>query len=270
MAGTLFLIPSDLGGEVPDSYLPRKTQEKLLSLQHFVAEQAKTARRFLSALGREGLREIHMATLNEHTPAEALSELLSPLRQGFDVGLLSEAGCPAVADPGADLVALAHGEGIKVVPMVGPSSILLALMASGLGGQRFAFHGYLPVESKARQQALLVLERESAQVESTQLFIETPYRNQALLTDILATCNATTLLCVASDLTRASESVATRSIADWRRCIVDLERRPTVFALSARQAPSASLVDRRRRPAATPEIHPRQSAGRRVRQNSRG
>ncbi|MFN0316861.1 MAG: SAM-dependent methyltransferase [Burkholderiales bacterium] len=266
MTGTLFLIPSDLGGDNPDGYLPRETQAKLLSLEHFVVEEAKTARRFLAALGRSGLREIHMATLNEHTPATGLSELLSPLRQGFDVGLLSEAGCPAVADPGADLVALAHREGIKVVPMVGPSSILLALMASGLGGQRFAFHGYLPVEPAARQETLRSLEHESAQARMTQLFIETPYRNQALWGDILATCAATTLLCVASDLTQASESVATRSIADWRQRVVDLDRRPTVFALSAPSAPPA----RHSAIAAAPATRPRQNAGPRARRSSRG
>jgi 16S rRNA (cytidine1402-2'-O)-methyltransferase len=266
MTGTLFLIPSDLGGGAPDSYLPRETQAKLLSLQHFVVEEAKTARRFLASLGRGALRDIHVATLNEHTPAEGLGELLSPLRQGIDVGLLSEAGCPAVADPGADLVALAHLEGIKVVPMVGPSSILLALMASGLGGQRFTFHGYLPVEPAARQKALLALERESAQARMTQLFIETPYRNQSLWGDLLATCDANTLLCVASDLTQASESVATRSIADWRQRVVDLNRRPTVFALLAPNAPQGHS----RGLAAAPAIRPRQNAGPHARRNSRG
>ena len=228
MTGTLYLIPSALGTGTPDSYLPRFTQEKLRALRHFVVEEPKTARRFLASLGVEGIRELHMTTLNEHSAPGAAVGLLSPLRAGFDVGLISEAGCPAVADPGADLVELAHREGLKVVPMVGPSSILLALMACGLGGQRFAFNGYLPVEPGARRGALIELERESAHQRATQLFIETPYRNQSLLKDILATCKPATMLCLACDLTQSSEAIATRSIAAWRNIMVDLHRRPTV------------------------------------------
>ncbi len=270
MTGTLFLLPSDLGSDSPDSYLPRLTQEKLRTLQHFIVEEAKTARRFLASLGREGLRDLHMRTLNEHTSVSALSDLLSPLREGKDVGLISEAGCPAVADPGAELVALAHGEGIKVVPMVGPSSIILALMASGLGGQRFAFHGYLPVDPAARREAALGLERQCDLTLATQLFIETPYRNQSLLKDLLLACRPTTLLCIASDLTQASESIATRSIAEWGKFNPDLDRRPTVFALLTQPAPTANPNRPPRSSAARPGTQPRQNGGRNARRSFRG
>lgn len=267
MSGILYLIPIDLGSDAPGVQLPAPTRERLLMLTHFVAEEPRTARRFLAALGRGGLRELAIETLNEHTPAEALHGLLNPLRAGHDVGLVSEAGCPAVADPGADLVALAHREGIRVVPMVGPSSLLLALMASGLGGQRFSFHGYLPAEGQARRLALAEIEGESARQGSTQLFIETPYRNDAMLQDILAVCNAQTLVCAATDLTQSEEAVRTLTVAQWRAAPPHLGKRPTVFGLRAAARISADPARPRGNPS-RPPTGSRRNGGRGVRRNS--
>lgn len=235
MAGTLYLIPVPLGPSNPAEALHPTVLAAIRPLTHFVVEQAKSARAFLKAIGTERpLQELSLVELNEHTRSSDIDRLLAPLRAGHDVGLLSEAGCPAVADPGADLVALAQREDIRVVPLIGPSSLLLALMASGLNGQRFAFQGYLPAKEAERRKALGDLESESRKRQQTQLFIETPYRNRALFDAILLTCQPGTRLCVATDLTQPGESVRTRSIAQWKKqAPPDLERRPTVFLLLA-------------------------------------
>lgn len=235
MAGTLFLIPVPLGPTAPQESLPANVLATVRPLTHFVVEQAKTARAFLKAAGTDTpLQELQLEELNEHTKADDLDRLLAPLRAGHDIGLLSEAGCPAVADPGADLVALAQKENIRVVPLIGPSSLLLALMASGLNGQRFAFQGYLPAKEAERTKALRELEIESRKRKQTQMFIETPYRNQALFKSIVQACQMATRLTVATDLTLASESVVTRTIAQWKKQTPpDIERRPTVFLLLA-------------------------------------
>jgi 16S rRNA (cytidine1402-2'-O)-methyltransferase len=229
--GTLYLIPALLGGE-DAALIPPATRSVVHRLDRFVVENAKSARQFLKLLGHPlPLQQIEMQELNEHTPASALPALLQPLLAGKDVGLLSEAGCPAVADPGANLVALAHTHHIRVVPLVGPSSILLALMASGLNGQRFAFHGYLPANPQERERKIAELEKESKARDMTQIFIEAPYRNQQLLESLLKSCKPGTLLCIATDLTLASETVATRRIADWRGALPEIHKRPTLFLL---------------------------------------
>lgn len=235
MAGTLYLIPVPLGPSHPVDSLPPGVLTTVRPLKHFIVEQAKSARAFLKAAGTESaLQELSLVELNEHTRSSDLHALLAPLRAGQDVGLLSEAGCPAVADPGADLVALAQRENIRVVPLIGPSSLLLSLMASGLNGQRFAFHGYLPAKDNDRRKTLGELEQESQKRHQTQLFIETPYRNQAMFDAILQTCRPSTRLCVATELTQPGESVRTLSIAQWKKeTPPDLERRPTVFLLLA-------------------------------------
>ena len=235
MTGTLFLIPVPLGPTPPIQSLPANVLATIRPLTHFVVEQAKTARAFLKAAGTDNpLQELQLEELNEHTKADALDRLLAPLRAGNDVGLLSEAGCPAVADPGADLVALAQKEGIRVAPLIGPSSLLLALMASGLNGQRFAFQGYLPAKDGERSKALQDLESESRKRKQTQLFIETPYRNRAMYDAILQACQPTTRLSVATDLTLPGESVVTRTIQQWKKQTPpEIERRPTVFLLLA-------------------------------------
>ena len=230
--GTLYLIPTALGGKDARTILPESTLRQVSALTHFIVENPKSARQFLKAAGYpHALQGVQMQALDEHTLEAAIRELLLPLLTGQDCGLLSEAGCPAVADPGAMLVRRAHERGIRVVPLVGPSSILLALMASGLNGQRFAFHGYLPVEREERCKKLRELESESQRVDRTQIFIETPYRNESAFRAILDACRDDTLVCLATDLTLASESVRTQSVKDWRKAPPDLNRRPTVFLL---------------------------------------
>jgi len=231
--GTLYLIPCTLGDTPADQVLPQHVISVARKLQHFVVEQPKTARQFLSALKPEHpIQALHFATLNEHTAAKELPELLVPLLAGHDVGIISEAGCPGIADPGANLVNLAHRNGFRVVPLVGPSSILLALMASGLNGQCFAFHGYLPIAEAERNKMISKLEAESSRLKQTQLFIETPYRNERMLSALLAQCRPETLLCVATDITLPSEQIHTRSIAQWKsQPMPQLNKRPSLFLL---------------------------------------
>ncbi|UCV17465.1 SAM-dependent methyltransferase [Ferribacterium limneticum] len=235
MAGILYLIPVPLGPTAPQESLPANVLAAIRPLTHFVVEQAKTARAFLKAAGTDlPLQELQLQELNEHTKANELDRLLEPLRAGHDVGLLSEAGCPAVADPGANLVALAQKESIRVAPLIGPSSLLLALMASGLNGQRFAFQGYLPAKEVERTKMLRDLESESKKRQQTQIFIETPYRNRAMFDAILQACQPMTRLTVATDLTLPGESVLTRTIQAWKKQTPpEIERRPTVFLLLA-------------------------------------
>jgi 16S rRNA (cytidine1402-2'-O)-methyltransferase len=217
-------------GASPQDCLPAPVLQRIQGLKDFVAENAKSARAFLSAAGAKP-REASIAELSEHTEAAEVPRLLQPLREGRPLGLLSEAGCPAIADPGALLVEAAHREGFRVVPLVGPSSITLALMASGLEGQRFAFCGYLPRDAGERAQRIRELEARSRREAETEIFIETPYRNDAMVASLLATCAPSTRLCLAADLTLASEWVATRAIADWRRALPTLAKRPAVFLL---------------------------------------
>lgn len=233
--GRLFLLPAWIAEDTdPAQVLPAPVLERLRALGAFVVEDAKSARRFLAACGHPGpMRAITMAELNEHTPREAVAGLLAPLLAGLDLGLLSEAGAPAVADPGAALVAAAHAAGISVVPAVGPSSILLALMASGLEGQRFRFVGYLPADAAARRTAIAELERLSARHAETQVFIETPYRNDALLADLLATLRPDTRLALAADLTGAQEWIRMDRVDAWRAHPPALGKRPAIFLLLA-------------------------------------
>jgi len=232
-AGILYLIPSTLGDTPAGLVLPQHVITVARKLKHFVVEQPKTARHFLSALKPEHpIQSLHFASLNEHTDPKELVGLLAPLLAGEDVGIISEAGCPGIADPGADLVLLAHSYGIRVVPLVGPSSILLALMASGLNGQCFAFHGYLPIEEVARNKTIATLEAESAKRRQTQMFIETPYRNDKLFSALLAHCRPRTLLCVATDITLPFEMILTRSIEQWKsQPAPPLNKRPSIFLM---------------------------------------
>jgi 16S rRNA (cytidine1402-2'-O)-methyltransferase len=235
MSGVLWLLPVALGDTPWQDCLPAATREAACRLTHFVAENAKTARAELKRIGHPlPLRELAIeqkpATL---APAD-IERLLAPLLAGLDLGLMSEAGCPAVADPGALLVRRAHELGIAVKPLVGPSSLLLALMASGLNGQRFAFHGYLPAREPERSRRIVELEGESARNKQTQIFIETPYRNSALFNALLSACRPRTRLCVATDLTLSSERIRTCRMTDWKAAPPpDLDRRPTVFLLLA-------------------------------------
>ena len=246
MAGTLFLIPNTLGpvDAAPgalSALLPTQVQALTSRLDYFVAENAKTARAFLKLVAIDHplarpLQEIQIAELNVNTPAQALTQLLAPLLAGRDAGLVSEAGVPAVADPGADLVRLAHQHGIPVRPLVGPSSLLLAVMASGLNGQSFAFNGYLPTDAAQRTRRIQQLEQRSRSEQQTQLFIETPYRNGQMLEALAAACQPGTLICVATDLSLASESVKTLTAAKWKAQLAsgkapEFHKKPTVFLL---------------------------------------
>jgi 16S rRNA (cytidine1402-2'-O)-methyltransferase len=225
----LYAIPTPLGG-TPQDALPACALQIVRSLNHFVVENAKSARAFLGAVGMSvPMREVRIQEIGEGNP----EALLQPLREGRPLGLLSEAGCPAIADPGARLVEAAHRAGFRVVPLVGPSSIVLALMASGLEGQRFAFCGYLPRDSQERAKRIRELENRSRKERETEIFIETPYRGDALLAALLESCNARTRVCVAADLTLPSEAIATRSVAQWRRLASPIGRRPAVFLLLA-------------------------------------
>ncbi|KZE32705.1 SAM-dependent methyltransferase [Crenobacter luteus] len=230
---TLFLIPTPLG-DADTPWLPEAERARVAHLSHFVVEAEKTARRHLKALGvTTPIRELSLAVLNEHTPAAEVAALLAPLAEGHDVGLVSEAGCPAVADPGAQLVALAHEKGYPVMPLIGPSSILLALMASGANGQRFAFHGYLPVDAAERDKAIRALEKESRERDVSQVFIETPYRNNALLSCLIETLSPATRLAVACDLTLPTQTIVSRRVGDWPRSRPDLHKRPAIFVIHA-------------------------------------
>jgi 16S rRNA (cytidine1402-2'-O)-methyltransferase len=249
MAGILYLIPNTLGstdavtGCPLEHVIPDEVQAITAGLVYFVAENAKTTRAFLKtvALGRplaRPLQDIRIAELNINTDATALPALLEPLLQGLDAGLISEAGVPAVADPGTNLVRLAHERGVRVRPLVGPSSLLLAVMAGGLNGQSFAFNGYLPTDAALRQKRIRELEDRSRKDKQTQLFIETPYRNAALLEALAASCQPTTLISVATDLTLATEAIRTQTAASWKRDIgsgrlPDFHKKPTVFSLLA-------------------------------------
>lgn len=235
MPGTLWLLPVALGDAPWERYLPPATREAVCRLSLFVAENAKTARAELKRIGHPvPLRELAIEQLPETPTAADIERLLAPLREGHDLGLMSEAGCPAVADPGALLVRRAHELGIAVKPLVGPSSLLLALMASGLDGQRFAFHGYLPAREPERSRRIAELESESARFRQTQIFIETPYRNHALFDALLLSCRPKTRLCLATDLTSDGEQISTRRIVDWKAAAPpDLDKRPTVFLLLA-------------------------------------
>jgi 16S rRNA (cytidine1402-2'-O)-methyltransferase len=228
MAGTLYAIPTPLGGAAADA-LPGSALVIVRALRHFAVENAKTARAFLNGVGMScPIQELQIAVLEKDFSRE-----IRLLKAGSSLGLLSEAGCPAIADPGAALVEAAHREGIRVVPLIGPSSIVLALMASGLEGQRFAFCGYLPREPQARRRRIGELEARSRRERETQIFIETPYRNDILLGALLEACSPGTLLCLASDLTLPSERIITRNIPDWRAARHSIGKRPTVFLLLA-------------------------------------
>ncbi|GAB6848115.1 SAM-dependent methyltransferase [Paraburkholderia kururiensis] len=238
MSGTLYLIPNTLGEGDADSLaavLPQAVRTRAAGLHYYIGENAKSTRAFLKKVGTEQpVQAIEIRELNVNTPPGEIDKLLEPVLAGTDAGLVSEAGCPAVADPGALLVRRAHERGVKVVPLVGPSSILLALMASGLNGQSFAFHGYLPVDAGERAKRLRELEQQSRKSKQTQIFIETPYRNRALLDALISICAPSTLLCVAADLTLPTETIASRPVSAWKKApALDLQKRPAIFLLLA-------------------------------------
>lgn len=228
----LYLFPVPMGDTPVADVLPQRNVELVKTVSHFVVENIRSARRFLKACDRSiDIDSLNFVELNEHTPATAVSAMLQPLRDGFDIGVVSEAGCPAVADPGADLVAVAQREGYEVVPLVGPSSIIMSLMASGFNGQSFAFAGYLPIDDPRRSSVLKEMERRIRRDNQTQIFIETPYRNNRLIDDLCRRLPGDLLLCVASDISGPRQSIITRSLADWKAAGYHYEKIPTIFLL---------------------------------------
>lgn len=232
MDPSLYLIPVTLGETPLANVLPEINRSIVLSLKYFVVEEIRTARRFLKKCSPEiNIDELTFFELNKHTTPESVSEYLLPMKKGFSVGILSEAGCPAIADPGAVVVSIAQKEGYRVIPLVGPSSVLLSLMASGFNGQSFAFQGYLPIDASARIALLKKLEQRVYSEDQTQIFIETPYRNQKMMEDIIKNCRPTTRLCIAANLTCEDEYVKTKTVKEWGNKLPDLSKIPTVFLI---------------------------------------
>lgn len=228
--GRVYLIPTTLGETNPLEVLPISVKKIIERVDHYIVENEKSARGFIkSILPGKSQPKLFITTLNKFTDPIEIPELLDPCLEGFDVGIISEAGCPGVADPGAEVVKIAHQKNIRVIPLVGPSSILLALMASGFNGQQFAFNGYLPIDKDKRKKEIKRLEKQSADFNQTQLFIETPYRNDTFLQDLINTLNPNTKICVACDLTLPTEFIKTMSAEAWKKIKVDLHKRPTLF-----------------------------------------
>lgn len=233
-SGKLFLIPTTLGDNEPLEVLPISIKKTIESVDHYIVENEKTARHFIKKISsKKQQSSLQIYLLNKFTEPDVLPTFLEPCLEGKNVGIISEAGCPGIADPGADIVAIAHRKGIRVVPLVGPSSILLALMASGLNGQNFAFNGYLPIEASDRRSAIKRLERLSRENNQAQLFIETPYRNDKLYKELVKTLAPNTKLCVASEITLTSEFIATKTANEWKNISLDLHKKPTIFIIQA-------------------------------------
>lgn len=228
----LYLVPNFLSESNWQNVLPAQVYTILTETKFFIVEDIRTARRFMKQVNREiNIDECTFYEINKRTRSSEIPDFLAPLEKGNNVAVISEAGCPGVADPGADVVRLAHQKGFQVVPIVGPSSILLALMASGLNGQNFAFKGYLPVKPTDRIKEIAILEKRVINQKQTQIFIETPYRNNHIITDLLKTCSDSTLLCIAANLTGDNEMVQTKSIGDWKKSVPDLHKQPAIFLI---------------------------------------
>ena len=232
MQAALYLIPVTLGDTEIDRVLPNHNRTIIASISHYVVENIRSARRFLRRSNPDiVIDDLTFYTLDEHTRPEEIASFLAPLREGKPMGVISEAGCPAIADPGADLVAIAQRENLPVVPLVGPSSILMSLMASGFNGQSFAFNGYLPVEPAERTRKIKQLEQRAYSEDQTQIFIETPYRNHKMIEELVRTCRPTTRLCVACDISCEGEEIHTRTIAQWKKAKYDIQKRPAIFLI---------------------------------------
>ncbi len=230
--GTLYLLPNTLGDTPPLEVLPLLVRKAVEEINYYIAEHEKNARRFIKRIvPGKSQPDLHIQVLNKFTDASDIPSFLKPCFNGHDIAIISDAGCPGIADPGAVVVAQAHKKGIKVVPLVGPSSILLALMASGLNGQKFAFNGYLPIDKRERRKEIKRLERLSAEQNQSQLFIETPYRNNQLFESIISTLQPQSKLCVACDITLQSEFIRTKTAEQWKKTKVDLDKRPTLFII---------------------------------------
>ncbi len=233
--GTLFLIPTVLADDTASAVICPQVREVTAQLQYFLVENARTARRYIKSIApAQNIEALQITVIDKNSSDAELTAALQPLLAGQDAGVISEAGCPGVADPGAELARLAHQHGVNVVPLVGPSAILMGLMASGFNGQSFAFHGYLPIEKRDRLLALKGLEKEMAQKDQTQIFMETPYRNRQMVEDLLQNLSKDTKLCIAANITGANEFIKTRRVADWKGKVPDLHKQPAVFLIYKR------------------------------------
>ncbi len=230
--GKLYLIPITLGESDPNDVLPQTVKRAIDCIDSYIVENEKTARKFIKSIAPEKIQSsLILSTLNKHTEVSDHNKMIQPCLEGIDIGLMSEAGCPGVADPGAAIVKIAHEKGIQVVPLVGPSSILLAMMGSGMNGQSFAFNGYLPIDKSEKKAALKNYEKLSYDKNQSQLFIETPYRNNKLLEDFLQTLQPNTHLCIATDITLPTEYIKTMKVSEWKKAKIDLHNRPTIFII---------------------------------------
>lgn len=233
MKGKLYLIPTKLGDSDYASVFPELNKKIILSLRHFIIEDLRTSRRFLKSVNYPGnFDDVQLYMLNEHTKAEDTLKYLEAIYKGENIGLLSDAGMPCIADPGNSIVQKAHRENIKVIPLIGPSSIFLALAASGFNGQHFTFNGYLPIKENERIKKLRELEKKAVQQNQTQIFIETPYRNLRLFESILKTCNPNLMLCIAADITLEDEYIQSKTVSEWKKINPPIQKRPAVFLLS--------------------------------------
>lgn len=232
MSASLFLIPTTLGDSLVESVIPNEAIEKIKTLSCFIVENERSARRYLLRLGTKiPIDKMEFMVLNKTTTQQEMETFLKPVEENRDMGIISEAGVPGVADPGADIVLRAHEKGIRVIPLVGPSSILLAIMGSGLNGQNFTFHGYLPIQSKERINKIKLIESKSVQESQSQIFMETPYRNQKVLEDLVRHCRLESYLCLATDLTLDSEQIRTKKIREWKKELPNIHKRPTIFII---------------------------------------
>jgi len=232
--GKVYLIPTTLGDNAPLEVLPISIKRTIENIDHYIVENEKTARHFIKKVSPgKSQPDLHIESLNKYTDPSVIPSYLDPCIHGFNIGLLSEAGCPGIADPGADVVKVAHERRIQVVPLVGPSSILMAMMSSGMNGQNFAFNGYLPIDNKERKSMIKSLERLSRDKGQSQIFMETPYRNNKLVQELVRTLQKSTRLCIACDITLPSEFIQTKSAHEWSEINVDLDKRPTIYIIQA-------------------------------------
>ena len=232
MKANIYLIPSPLGTGTIDTVLPDYIKKIINKIDYYIVENVRTARRFLKKAGIQTLiDDLEFMILDKHTQPQELETFLLPISKNKDIGIISEAGVPCIADPGAEIVKIAHKKNIRVIPLVGPSSILLALMASGLNGQNFAFTGYLPIQTRNKTEKIKFLENRSVKENQSQIFMETPYRNQKLLEDLLKTCWSDTKLCIAADITLTTEFIKTKTVQEWNENIPDIHKRPTIFLI---------------------------------------
>ncbi|UII75575.1 SAM-dependent methyltransferase [Flagellimonas sp. HMM57] len=234
VVGKIYLIPTTLGDNAPLEVLPISIKRTIENTDHYIVENEKTARHFIKKISPSKAQpNLHIETLNKFTDPAVIPEFLEPCISGFDIGILSEAGCPGIADPGAEVIRVAHEKRIQVVPLVGPSSILMAMMSSGMNGQNFAFNGYLPIDASERKSKIKNLERISREKGQSQIIMETPYRNDKLLKELTKTLQKTTRLCVACDITLPTEFIRTKIAHEWSEIAIDLNKRPTIFIIQA-------------------------------------